>query len=203
MKAKWYFGALIILFVVLGFTKNEVVYPNQGITLNFTDGKASSNEIEDAIALVKKQLQSIGAQSVKVLELESGQLKITYYCTTAVAQIEKLLSEDFDIQVEDVEYPQNSNIPSRKKEKDYRLDVFEIHKANDTESGLNGKCVLSFKQDLDRFYKPNAYILFNNKINEKQIDNDVHVAIKVLKNIAIAINNTSQNIPEVRAGPHT
>ncbi len=203
MKKTWYFGALLTLFTLLGFYQNQISEPNQEIVLKFSDVNITSDEAQSAIVVVKKQLQAIGVNKVQVKELKDGQLKITYYSATDVESIKRTLSEENNIVIgysSINESGNDSNIPSDKKSKKYKLDVFEIHKSKDLESGLDGKYVLSPNQDFDRFYNPNVYI-FNNDVDAKDASKIVETTFKVLKNIAIAIDNTSRNIPEVRAGP--
>ena len=203
MKKTWYFGALLTLFILLGVYQNQISEPNQEIVLKFSDVNITSDEAQSAIAIVKKQLQAIGVHKVRVKELKEGQLKITYYSSSDVESIKRTLSEENNIVIgySSINKRGNTpNVPSDKKSKKYKLDVFEIHKSKDLESGLDGKYVLSINQDLDRFYNPNVYI-FNNNVDAKDGNKTAETAFKVLRNIAIAIDNTSRNVPEVRAGP--
>lgn len=203
MKKTWYFGALLILFILLGVYQNRISEPNQEIVLKFSDVNITSDGAQSAIAVVKKQLQAIGVNKVQVKELKDGQLKITYYSATDVESIKRTLSEENNIVIGYSSINKRgtaTNIPSDKQSKKYKLDVFEIHKSKDLESGLDGKYVLSLNQDLDRFYNPNVYV-FNNDVDAKDGNKITETAFKLLRNIAIAIDNTSRNVPEVRAGP--
>ena len=203
MKKTWYFGALLILFTSLGVYQNQISEPNQEIVLKFSDAGITSDEAQSAIVVVKKQLQTIGINAVHVKELKDGQLKITYYSDANIESVKRLLSKENKIEIgcsfKD-QYKNASDRPSQKKTKNYKLDVFEIHKSNGFGSGLDGKCALNLKQDYERFYNPNVNI-FDNVLRDKDGNNTVKVAIKLHRNIAVAIDNTSRNIPEVRAGP--
>lgn len=205
MKTTWYFGALLILFISLGIYQNRISEPNQEIVLKFSDIDITSDEAQNAVVIVKEQLQDIGVNTIQVQELKDGQLKITYYSSVNIESVKKALSDGNHIDIEYASNNQYENIPkfpSDKKTKNYKLDVFEIHKGNDLDSGLNGKFVLNLKQDYDRFYNPNGYI-FNNEVDARHNSEIVKKALKIFKNIAIAIDNTSCNIQEVRAGPNT
>jgi hypothetical protein len=205
MKTTWYFGALLILFISLGIYQNQLSEPNQEIVLKFSNVNVTSDEAQNAVVIVKKQLHDIGANIVKVQELREGQLKITYYSSVNIESVKKILLDRNNIDFEYTSNTQNKNtpeFPSDKKTKSYKLDVFEINKGNDLESGLNGKFVLNLKQDYDRFHKQNIYI-FKNEIDVRHDNETISEALKMLRNIAIAIDNTSRNIPEVRAGPIT
>lgn len=202
MKKTWYFGALLILFTLLGFNQNYISEPNQEIVLKFSDVDITSDEAQSTIAHVKEQLLSIGVETVQVKELNEGQLKITYYSGEDIESIKKLLSADNRVEFSEPQKgnKNTSNFPSKDHEKEYKLDVFKIHKNSDSESGLGGKSVLSLKQDFDRFHNPKPYI-FKNEVGTNDVNTTVKEAFKVRRNIAIAIENTSRNIPEVRAGP--
>ncbi|MFH4963957.1 hypothetical protein V8G69_03055 [Gaetbulibacter sp. M235] len=205
MKTTWYFGALLILFISLGIYQNRISEPNQEIVLKFSDIDITSDEAQNAVVIVKEQLQAIGVNTIQVQELKDGQLKITYYSSVNIESVKKALSDGNHIDIEyasNNQYENTPKFPSEKKTKNYKLDVFEIHKGNDLDSGLNGKFVLNLKQDFDRFYKQNVYV-FNNEIDARHGNEIANEALKILKNIAIAIDNTSRNIPEVRAGPTT
>ncbi|WP_166967948.1 hypothetical protein [Yeosuana marina] len=203
MKKTWYFGAFLILFTLLGFYQNQISEPNQEIVLKFSDVDITSEEAQNAILIVKKQLQALGVDAVQVQELKAGQLKITYYSDEDVESIKKMLSEDSSIQIGDASHSENntSSFPSNKRIKNYKLDVFEINKTHNTTSGLDGKCVLNFKQDYDRFHNPKIY-LYRNDLGTNDTHINVCLAFKVRKYVSLAIDNTSRSIPEVRAGPN-
>ena len=202
MKTKWYFGALLIVFTLLGVYQNQVSEPNQQIVVQFTNVSITSDEAKSTITTLKKQLEALGATKVQVKDLKSGQLKITYYCDANVKNVKEILSNEshFALKYASNNTSKSSNKTSDKDSKNYKFDVFEIHKTTDIQSGLDGKCVLNFKQDFDRFYNPNVYI-FSEEINNKEKCYFVKVAYKIRRNIAITIDNISGNIPEVRAGP--
>lgn len=203
MKKTWYVGAFLILFSFLGVHQFQVSEPNQEIVLNFSDVDITTDEAQSAITVVKKQLQSIGIITVRVQDLKDGQLKITYYSDSEVESIKKILLGENKIQIAHLvnnTTESSSGFPSNKEQKNYKLDVFEINKDNDSGSGLGGKYVLNLKQDYDRLHNTNFYG-YNNAVDTKGENNIVKVALKVFKNIATEIDNASRNIPEVRAGP--
>jgi hypothetical protein len=196
MKTSWYFGALILIFTLLGVYQNRISEPNQEIVLQFSDVEITSDDAQTAIADVKKQLHTIGINTFKVQELKDGQLKISYYSVADISSIKDILSKGNKLKI-----GFSSNTSSKKKKsKTYKFDVYEIQKSNDLESGLDGKYVINIKQDYDRFYNPNVFIL-SNHVDSKDENGIVKVAFKVFTTIAVAIDNTSGNIPEVRAGP--
>ena len=93
------------------------------------------------------------------------------------------------------------NFPSHDETIAYNLDVYEIQKTADSDSDLNGIAVSELKPKADRFFKPKmgASLLAS---NSDQADIEVLQALKIHSTIALAIKNTLQYIPEVRAGPN-
>ncbi|WP_445732286.1 hypothetical protein [Mariniflexile sp.] len=203
MKPKWYIGTLIVIFTFLGVANHQQVpVANQEIVLEFTHLDVSSNEAQHTIALVKKQLQAIGVNNIHVEEQESGSLKITYYSATDVASIKKLLAEDKALSFGNIasnESKKPIESPSDDNSKTYNLDIFEIHK-QDVETGFAGKFAIELKTDYNRLLIPNVY-LSNNHIDIIYVEPVVKETYKFSKNTALAQDNTSHKIPEVRAGP--
>jgi len=200
---KWYICTLIAAFAFLGYTsKEQSALPNQKMVLQFSDNTVTSNEAQNAIAIVKEQLQDFGANNIKIQELEAGQLKITYYSKVDVASIKEIFSKENNLAITYAANETDTEFPSKKNSLSYNLDVFKIHDTNDTESGLDGNLVLELRPETDRYFNPNVHFS-SFDIDNTRIHAFAHVANKVNRNIAIAIDNTSYKIPEVRAGPIT
>ena len=204
MKAKWYISTIILIFTLLGvINHNQIPEANQEIVLQFTHLKVSENETDHAIAIVKEQLQTIGAVNIQVEEQATGGLKIKYYSKTDAVSVKKILSEENTLALEKPASNSDkkpSKLPSNEKSSAYNLDVFEINK-QDVESGFGGKCALEIKSDFNRFFIPNMAFP-NNAIAIKTLEYLEKESIKFQTNIALAIDNTSYIIPEVRAGPN-
>ena len=94
---------------------------------------------------------------------------------------------------------EQTKFPSDKEPINYDFDVFEIQNGNDTDWNLDGY-VLELNIENDLFFSSNVYMSID-EIDIKEKDRLVKISYKVNRNIAIAIDNTSHNIPEVRAGP--
>jgi preprotein translocase subunit SecD len=205
MKARMHFSVLVLILTILGVvSQQQVSVPNQEIVLQFTNYEITSNDAQDAIAIVTKQLQDLGANNILVKDFSKGRLKITYYSIADVASIKRILSKEENLELGftssnlDDEQPE---FPSGKKPSNYDFDVYEIQKGNDTNWNLDGY-VLEFNLENDQIFNPNVYFSIN-KIDIKETNRIVKISYRVNKNIAIAIDNTSHNIPEVRAGPKT
>lgn len=199
MNVKRYFSALVIILTLFGLGQQQVSIPNQEIVVQFTDDEVTSNDTHNAIEIVKNQLQSIGANNIHVIQEENGKLKITYYSDIDIAGIKDLLSQEESLKLG---YASNndesSRLPSNDGSNSYNFDVFEIQKPSNSEWDFEGTLVLELKPDGDRFFHPKVFA----SIDEVDVEIDItSVAYKLNSNIAIAIDNTSYKIPEVRAGP--
>ena len=202
MTTRKYIGALIIVLTFLGVVyQQQNTIPNQEIVLQFTDVTLTSNEAQNTIALVKKQLQDIGVDNIKVKEVGAGKLKITYYSLTNATSIRRTLSEENKLQLDlNTSYQNNSTLPIDEHSISFNLDVYEIQNGNDTDWDLAENSVLKVNSENDRFFNSNISFTAT-AIDVKEEDAAVKVTHKVLRNIALAIDNVSHNIPEVRAGP--
>lgn len=203
MKARWYFSALIVILATLGICREQFAVPNQEIVLEFIGKDTTSKDAQDAIATVKKQLQTLGIDTVEVFTVAGGKLKIKYYSTTDVTRIKEILANDITIGYASNRRDQNkTKIPFEAPIKIYNVDVYEIQNGNTLLSDVGGKCSLELKQENDRFSNPNVFSIIET-IPVHERGQTVRVAYLLNRSIAIAIDNTSHKIPEVRAGPNS
>lgn len=199
MKLKGYICTLIILITFLGVGQHQISVPNQEIVVQFVDD-VSSDETQNTVAIVKKQLLKIGAENIRVSENEEGKLKISYYSNLDIARIKNILSEENQLELGIVENQQESEskLPSKENQNTCNFDVFEIQKESNSDWDFNGTNVLELNPEGNRFSKPKVYATINETDFQKKHSK---VTFKVYYRIAIAIDNTSHNIPDVRAGP--
>ena len=201
MKMKWYLSTLILALTAFGIYQNKISSPNQEILVQF-GSQVSIEQTQTAIASIKQQLQEFGVDVIQVNQSESGKLRIAYYSSVDVESIKKMLSEGDQLLFDYSKVDHHKNkLPSNKNSKKYNLDIYELHQSTDGGQGAAGTSVVIVKQDYDRFFNPKVvlpcYIIDASKTNQF-----VKEAYKVNRSIAIAIDTTSRNIPEVRAGPH-
>ncbi len=201
---KWYFAILITAFTALVVMQQHTVVPNQEIVLEFVDREVTSLNAQKAIANVKKQLQSIGVKYTLVSKgSKNGTLKIKYYSDADVTFIKEILSTTQNIALDHIFYDQSEGDhqnPLPKNSKEYNLDVYQIQKSVDFDRYLVVEHDFKVKHIQDSSASVGAYG-FSTSIDKDNLDKLLHVAHKVYHGIAIAIDTTSQNTPEVRAGP--
>ncbi|WP_298320071.1 hypothetical protein [uncultured Aquimarina sp.] len=205
MKKEWYFKILISAFALLVVMQQQTVVPNQEIVLEFTDIEVTSLEAQNAIAIVKKQLESIGVKNTRISkELHNGKLKISYYSDADVESIKKILAKEQNVALDHIFYDRKNGgedqFPFNKNSSDYNLDVYKIHKSSDLDTDFNGIFVLEVKQKQERASSFYVYS-FDSENDTYHLDNLIKLAQKVNRSIAITIDNISHKIPEVRAGP--
>ena len=205
MKMKWYLSTLVIALAFLGIYHNQISVPNQEILVQFNSDEVSAEQSQTTIATIKQQLQTLGVENIQVHTESNGKLKISYHSSSDVQSIKKILTEGENVVLDYSSLNQESKSnkeSSGKNHKKYNLDVYEIHKKTGETSNSAGTSVLNVKQDYDRFVYPND-CLHSNDIDITAADGTSNQAYKVNKDIATAIDNTSNTIPEVRAGPKT
>ncbi len=202
MKSKWYLSTLVVILSLLGFSQPQVYFPNQEIVVQFSDDEVTFDEAQNAVALVKEQLQTIGVDNIQVRESVDGRLKITYYSDVDVTIIAEIFSKEKNLDLGYSSYPTNKEggeFPSQENSKIYELDVFEIQNNSDFDSGFSGYLVeLELKSN--RFFTPTVFFFAHkNEVEERnRVEKTAYV---IQKNIAIAIDTVKHSIPEVRAGP--
>jgi len=203
MNSRRYIGALVILLTLLGVVyQQQVTVPNQEIVLQFTDAEITSEGAQNTLAIVKKQLQNIGVDNIHVIEGDNGRLKIKYYSDTDITSIKNTLSEEREIALDYTLHNQSkdSNESPYKPSISYNLDVFEIQNGNDVNFEVDTNYVLELEPKNDRSFNPNVFMSFEDVDIGEQAEIE-KTAYKVHRNIALAIDNGSHNIPEGRAGP--
>ncbi|MGC6431292.1 MAG: hypothetical protein ACON5F_09650 [Jejuia sp.] len=201
MLLKRYIGIVVLMLVLVGaIHQQNVDVPNQEILLQFHEQELTTDTSKATIAIVEKELNNVGVQNFHVKEVNIGVFKITYYSDTDVEAVKRLLTHRIRAELgsdsDDIplDYPIDQDVIS------YNLDVYEIKNGTDSDSGLNGITVAEFNHKADRFSKPkHTYSALN--ISHKA---DILATTRNVKGcscIVLALQNTLQQIPDVRAGP--
>jgi hypothetical protein len=203
MNSRWYISFLIITLTFLGSiaSTQQVALPNQEIVLQFSSTNVSTQDTQNAITSVKQQLEIAGVNEIKVQTLQNGQLKISYYSNSDVESIKDLLSNKCNLDLGYVSHDnEQRHTPSEEKTIAYDFDVYEIIQQGDDVSELDNQLALEIKVENDRLINPNLIGFDDSKLYDTK-DNQVEVAYRYNRDIAIAIDHISYKIPEVRAGP--
>ncbi len=204
MNTKWYLSTLFIILALLGISLEETTTPNQEIVVQFSKDEVTFDEARNAIAIVKEQLQTIGVENIRVVESADGKLKITYYSEVDVASIKEILSKGEKLEFGYTSYTGHEELPEFPPYKDfnsYKLNVSEIQNSPDLASDYNGYLIqLEAKTVSHRHFDADVYFS-DDEIDLREINRIEKIAYQVHSNNALLIDNSSHNIPEVRAGP--
>ena len=204
MQKKWYFSTLLLALTSLIVMQQRTVVPNQEIILDFNID-ITSPEAQTAIAVVQKQLQSIGAKNTRISKgKDNGTLIITYYSDTDISCIKSLLSEKQQIVFDSIFDEGNESdeeFPNKKNIKEYTVAIYKIQQSTDTVLDfISTTTTLEVQREAQAYSNASSFdvALNNNYENLQKLNKEVQ---KVQVKVAFASDNTSHNIPEVRAGP--
>lgn len=185
----------------LGRYLETTVVPNQQIVVEFSDSQITEIETQKAIEAIQLKLQTIGVNDIQVGQDHNGQLKITYYSKADVEQIQTILSSEQNFKFANNTSDDNpSHLPKKKHLKDYEINISEIQNSNDTNWDFEGVQIVELNHKSDRFNKlkdSNS----STRATSELYNNLIKVSVKSNNNVALAIDNLSYKIPEVRAGP--
>ncbi len=201
MIARWCISIFIFSLTLFGVVnQQQAVLPNQEIVLQFNEEGLSSDDAQSTINLLKKQLQSLGAENIQVDILENGSVNIAYHSTSDAVSIKKRLSKADGLALDVNHNEPSSNFPIKEnKSIDYNIDVFEIHTDYGQSGDLNGNLVFQVETKSDRYVEPHNFFY-----NPCIADNEriaVKLTLAICKHIEIATKDIPHKIPEGRAGP--
>jgi len=202
MNSKWYISTLIIILALIGLNQEQTKVANQQIVLQFADEeKTSTAAHDDALATITTKLQALGITSIEIIDNDDTQLSIRYYSDIDALSVREFLSQDSELALSYRDIDQLPfDFPKDELPETCSLIVSDLQQQTDDGLGLNGKFAFELNQDYKRFSNP-VVLQFNNSIILEQ-EAIVRVAYKINRVVAIAIDNTSYTIPEVRAGPY-
>ena len=192
MNAKWCVSTLLIILALLGLSQEQTKASNQQILLQFIDVELASETAHDEVlTAITKRLKVLGIEAIEIIENDGKQVSIRYYSDVDALSVKKFLTQENHLSLTyDDEVP--FDFPKEQLPEKYNLVVSDLHQQADNGLSLNGNLVLIHKQDYKRFSNP-VILPYNNAIVFKQ-DTIVNVSFKINRNIAIAIDNTSQTI---------
>ena len=165
---------------------------NQEIVIQFTDSQFSEAETEASLASISDALQQIGAESISIISKENGFFHIAYHSDKAVSSVKQILSDKAEIAFDD------SSESSEEDTQNFNLDIFQIENGNSASWDFEGQQVYTLKSD--RSFNPDVY-RFPVLVESSKIHIDLKVAYNANQLVVFVSDNTSHNIPEVRAGP--
>ncbi|WP_298555295.1 hypothetical protein [uncultured Algibacter sp.] len=203
MIARWCISILIFGLTLFGVvSQQQIAVPNQEIVLQFEDVNLTSKQADDAVVNVKQQLQNLGVKNIKVLSLDAGKLKITYFSDADIASIKQLFLDQETLALQFTSQSQDkdsSKLPFQESSIIYDINVYEIQNGQHSGWDFDGAISLNVEVKSDRFLDPN-YISVES-LSYDYTDNLIHVTYKIRRAITIQLSDPLHVIPEVRAGP--
>ena len=200
MNAKWCVSTLFIILALFGLSQEQKKASNQQISLQFADVElASGTAHDDVLAVITKKLEVLGVDAIEIVENDGTQLSIRYYSDVDALSVKEFLSQENHLSISNEE-ESPSDSPKKELPETYNLVVSDLHQQADDGVTLNATLVVPQKHDDKTFSYP-VVLPFSETIVFEQ-DAIVDTAFKINRTIAIAIENSSRTIPEVRAGPY-
>lgn len=197
MNAKWCISSLLVIFALLGLSQPHKKLSNQQISLQFGDVEvASENAREEVLSNITNKLLFLGVEGIEVYEDVTGHVNIRYYSDIDASVVKEFLSEDSMSLEHGEELPSKS--PKEPVPDNYSLVVSDLHQQGPQGLKFSGDLVSNQQEINSGFYNPLALNLTNTFRLRPVFD---QTTFKTYHAIAIAIDNTSRNIPEGRAGP--
>lgn len=201
MKTKLHVGILVVLLAFIGTYVERNTLPNQQIVIQFSDSEVSSEDTEKALKAIQTKLESVGVTHIQIGKKENGQLKIVYHSDTDVEHIQNVLFKTNNFKLAYQSQQDSSNqFPEHHSADDYKLNISEIKTDSGSDWGFEDAQIVETNQKTDRLSFPQSNN-FSNTVSIQQTNCIYTIAILVNNTVAIAIDNHSYKIPEVRAGP--
>jgi hypothetical protein len=195
MLKKWYFLSFVLSLIMLGLAQQyQNPKANQEVVIQFTDSQFSEVETKDSLASISNFLEEIGAKSISITSKENGFFRIAYHSDKAVSNVKEILSNKVEIAFDD------SSDSTKNSSKDYSLDIFQIKSGSTSSWDFEGQQVYTLNIKSDRSFNPDVF-KFPVLIETSKTYFDLRVAYNANQLIVFVSDNTSHNIPEVRAGP--
>ncbi|MDC6404976.1 MULTISPECIES: hypothetical protein [Maribacter] len=198
MNAKWCISILLVIFALLGLSQPHKKVSNQQISLQFGDVEvASENAREEVLSNITNKLLFLGVEGIEVYEDVTGQVNIRYYSDIDANVVKEFLSEEDSMSLEHgEELPSKS--PKEPIQDNYSLVVSDLHQQGPQGLKISGDVVSNQQEICSGFFNTLAINPTNTFHLRLVFD---QTAFKTYHTIAMAIDNTSRNIPEGRAGP--
>ena len=197
MQKSWYLGFLVVALTFLGISLDKTSSANQEIVLRFTNLSVTEGETQEVLNFVKEQLEQVTIGDIQIKKSANGDLKISYYSNVAIADIKELFSEKSALFLANTPPDDQSSLPGKEDFEGYELDIFEVHSPKER-VGSEGTFV-EFKTESVRFYTPDVYSFVQTYTSTKTAA--IAVSYHNYATIALAIDQGSYTVPQVRAGP--
>lgn len=198
MKNNWFLSAFIIALAILGISLDNGTVANQEIIIQFSNTETTLDRSQNTLSLVKRQLETIDVDNVKIERLVNGALKVTYYSDIDVSAIKEIVTSALESELSNTVYTADNGLPFEKESETFQLDIYKIQEPNDLGGAASN--IIEYKSQTTRSSSAKTYATLHKiEIQEKSATDKI--AYNAHRDHPIALNNSSHKIPEVRAGP--
>jgi hypothetical protein len=176
--------------------------PNQEIVIQFAANEVTHIDAEEAVAIIKKQLSSIGVNQVHVHISNDGILKIAYHSERTILDIQALLAQNNTFAFGYAAYApvgKDTDYPFTEHFKNIQVDVYEIQQGNPIASDLNG-FTFEIETKSNRYYTPVVTSFCQARV-AKDLSAAQKIAYTCFKKVQLELELNTYEIPQVRAGP--
>jgi len=203
MNLKKFTGTLVVLLTFLGVIyQQQNTPPNQEIVLQFTDAHVTLLDTQHTLNLIKNQLHGLGANNIRVKEIDRGVLTISYYSTVEASDIKKnLIQKNNLLKGYNSRSQKNSSeeLPLKNDVVNYDVDVFLLKNTNDIKSNQLAAIFLELSADNQRILIP-KFLIFSPKLYDKN-KNIGQETYKPSHDVILLDGKKYYHTLNVRAGP--
>ena len=186
---KRYIFSLVLSLTLLGVIQHfQTPEANQEIVLQFSS--SSSEDVEQSLSSISQTLEQLDAETIAVSSDKDGFYRITYHSDSEIKENKKFISNQVEVTYGN----------SKTSDKGYDFDVFKLEKGTTKTWDFDGHRVQTLNLKSDRSFTPDV-LSFSTVAKDKRVLLDVNPILSENRYIVFTSDNTSHNIPEVRAGP--
>lgn len=193
MQIKWYIVSFVLSLTLLGAIQQyQEPKANQEVVLQFKES-LSDSDVQQSLEEISISLEKIGVDGITITS-DNDLYRISFYSESATKNIKELLSKTVGVSLSD------SSEPNQKEDKKYNFDVLKIEPRTSTSWDFEAQEVTIINLKSDRSFNPDV-LKFPVLVAAGKIRYDLKVAYNANRLVVFVSDNTSYNIPEVRAGP--
>ena len=144
--------SIIILFLALvAVYINSVALPNQQIVIETGREEQLPQETSAALEKLKSILISNGAQRITITELDTGELKITYFSASGIYDMQKALALEDGLNFAITGAVSGTKGPIKETGSDYILKISELQAENSSHWDFESTEIVNLNIKADRF----------------------------------------------------
>ncbi len=200
LRNKWFICAFLGILATLGVALDHSVSPNQEISIQFSQTPSQQDDLQETINSITQKLERANVDNIVVKRQADGSLKISYYSSLSIKDIEELL-ENNTSQVSGFVFSNTKEKKNKEHRKDsYDLTIYTLEKDVDQKGTIGDTAIITeLKSESLRSIDHNFNALLNKPLNYLLLGTTYYRHLNLTK--IIVYKDDSYKKPEVRAGP--